>query len=128
MKTSDINPFLLSCDEVIVDISMLYDVAANDEAFVKLMAETFLKTVPQSLTIIASSFESEDYDALYQAAHKAKSSFSIVKINGVLQCLKEIEEHAKQKTKNDVLAKLIDALNAKFVIACKLLKEKFQVE
>lgn len=120
------NSYLITHNEVIIDISMLYDVAANDEAYVKLMVDTFLQTVPTSLANVMESFENEDYESLYQSAHKMKSSFSIVKINGVLEWLKEIELHAKQKIKSPVLAELIENVNTRFLIARQVLMNKFQ--
>jgi HPt (histidine-containing phosphotransfer) domain-containing protein len=117
--------YLLTYDDVVVDISMLYDVAANDEAYIKLMADTFLKTVPAYLTNINESFQKEDFEALYQSAHKMKSTLSIVKINDMLEWVKQIEQYAKQKNNDPALAELLEKVNKRFLIAIELLQNKF---
>jgi HPt (histidine-containing phosphotransfer) domain-containing protein len=117
--------YLLTYDDVVVDISMLYDVAANDEAYIKLMADTFLKTVPAYLTNINESFQKGDFEALYQSAHKMKSTLSIVKINDMLEWVKQIEQYAKQKNNDQALAGLLEKVNKRFLIAIELLQNKF---
>ena len=119
------NAHLLISGDVIVDISMLYDVAGDDEAYIKMMADTFLQTVPAYVKNINESFSKEDYEQLYQSAHKTKSTLSIVKINNMLEWVKEIEQFAKQKTKSTGLAELVQKVTDRFSIAMQLLKDKF---
>lgn len=125
---NETDTYFLKHEDVIVDISLLYDVAANDEDYIKLMANTFLQTVPVYLTNINESFASKDFDALYQSAHKTKSTLSIVKINDMLEWVKEIEQYAKQKTNDPALGELIHKVNSRFIIAIKLLHNKFATD
>jgi HPt (histidine-containing phosphotransfer) domain-containing protein len=124
-ETVNSNSHLLVSNDVTVDISMLYDVAGNDEACIKMMADTFLQTVPVYVKNINESFGKEDYEGLYQSAHKTKSTLSIVKINNMLEWVKEIEQYAKQSTKSEALAELVQKVTNRFSIAMQLLKEKF---
>lgn len=119
------NPHLLVCDDVVVDISMLYEVAANDEACIKLMAQTFLNTVPNTLQLIENSYQEKDYEQLRSSAHKMKSAFSIIKVNDMLGWFKEIEQLAKEQSTKPLLAELVNKMSARFLIVQKVLTDKF---
>src|SRR5207237_44222 len=43
------NPYILTQGEVAVDLSMLYDIAMNDESYIKTMVLTFLENMPVTL-------------------------------------------------------------------------------
>lgn len=87
-----------------VDLSLVYDVAGNDEGYVRLMVQTFLNTMPTNLEKIKRAAADKQWDALYQAAHYIKSSLSIITIGDMLPTAKEIELSARTRQdldKND---------------------------
>jgi CheY-like chemotaxis protein len=120
------NHHILIKNDVAVDISMLYDVAANDEVYVQLMVSTFLENMPVTIATIEQSFKEKNYENLYQTAHYAKSSLSIVKINEMLEWAQKIEAAAKYKSDVELLPALIEKVKTRFSVAQQLLSAKFQ--
>jgi HPt (histidine-containing phosphotransfer) domain-containing protein len=116
---------ILQAGEVTVDISMLYDIAANDEGYIKKMVNTFLDNLPVTREKINAHFRDQDWDGLYKAAHYAKSSLSIIKINDLYAVAQAIETNAKYRQQLDELPTLISDLNSQSTIAEQLLRNHF---
>jgi CheY-like chemotaxis protein len=120
------NPYILNKEDVVVDISMLYEVAADDENYIQLMISTFIENMPTTIERIEKSYSEGDYDELYRAAHYAKSSLSVIKINEMLEWVKEIEASAKYKKNFEMLPELIEKVKTRFAVARQMLQSKIQ--
>jgi HPt (histidine-containing phosphotransfer) domain-containing protein len=110
---------------VTVDISMLYDIAGNDEVFIRKMVYTFLDNIPSNVEKITSFHSQQDWESLYKAAHYTKSSLSIIKINDLYAVAQQIETNAKTCTNLDELSALIETLASQLSVAEQLLLENF---
>jgi CheY-like chemotaxis protein len=122
------NPYLLVNQHVAVDVSMLYDISGNDESYINMMVQTFLENMPNTLKKIEQSLHEEDWDAVYRAAHYAKSSLSVVKISEMFDAIITIEVNAKNKTNLDTIAPLLKNVQESFVLAEQALAKKFSAE
>jgi CheY-like chemotaxis protein/HPt (histidine-containing phosphotransfer) domain-containing protein len=120
------NPYILTNKGVVVDISMLYEVASDDESYIQLMISTFLENMPITIERIEKSYSDGNYDQLYSAAHYAKSSLSVIKINEMLEWVQKIEASAKNKTNLETLPELIEKVKTRFVVARQILETKTQ--
>jgi HPt (histidine-containing phosphotransfer) domain-containing protein len=116
---------ILTRDDVQVDITMLYEVAGDDEAYINTMITTFLQNIPPALEKIENAFAEKDYDALHKAAHYAKSSFSVIKVDDVFTYMQQIEQASKHRTGIDTFPPLIKYIKDKYKIAEQLLLERF---
>lgn len=119
------NDHIISTPEVAIDMSMLYEIAGDDTEYIHTMVATFLENMPVTLKKVDDALHAQDYDSLHRAAHYAKSSLSVIKINDVYNWVEKIEYNAKHKIELDVLASLIQRVKDKFAIAEKVLSQKF---
>ncbi len=120
------NDHIISIKEVTIDVSMLYEVAGNDVEFLKLMAATFLNTVPSTMLQMEQQFAAANYEAVSKLAHFLKSSFSIIKVSGAFDLAKEIEQLTKVDVQVEMVRQLINQLNQKVAIAVEAIIERFE--
>ncbi len=119
------NPNVLNNPNVSVDISMLYEIAGNDDAYIRNMIATFLEVSPVTLAKIETAYNNSDWENLYKAAHYAKSSLAVIKVADMYEWVTTIEYKAKNKVELDTLFPLIELLKDKYIVVEKLLSEKF---
>lgn len=124
-QTTVSNPHLITMGDVTVDISMLYEIAGNDEDYIHTMVSTFLENMPVTIEKIEFSLRDRDYDTLFKSAHYAKSSLSVIKINSMFEWVERIEQLAKNKMDLGELPVLVNQVVKKYMQAEKLLLQKF---
>jgi len=117
----------LVCNDVEINLELVYDVAGNDTAFVALMIETFFKSMPGTMEKMEQYCAAEDWDNLFKSAHFAKSSYSIINVSGMLDLVKEIEVNAKAKTNLHTLPTLVQAALKKYKRAAEMLQAEFNI-
>jgi CheY-like chemotaxis protein/HPt (histidine-containing phosphotransfer) domain-containing protein len=122
------NPNILGNKEVAIDLSMLYEIAGTDPAYINMMISTFLENMPATIDKIEANFQIEDWENLYRSAHYAKSSLSVIKIADMYDWVTRIEQSAKKKIDLAMLPELIEQVKQKFVIVEKILSEKFSLK
>lgn len=121
------NPHILTSKGVSVDLSMLYDISGDDDAYISVMVQTFLENMPVTLHKIQQSLNSKDWNALYQAAHYAKSTLSVIKVSEMFDPILMIESFAKKQTDLDKLPALVQKVTDAFLIAEEILTKEFVV-
>jgi HPt (histidine-containing phosphotransfer) domain-containing protein len=119
------SPTILTEEDVSVDVTMLYDIAGNDDAYIRMMVYTFLDNLPGTVGKIKDYHDQEDWDSLYKAAHYAKSSLSIIRISDLYAVAQKIETSAKTRTGLSVLAELVGLMDRQCTVAAKLLMQHF---
>jgi HPt (histidine-containing phosphotransfer) domain-containing protein len=100
-------------------------VSNNDESFIKLMVETFLKTMPDTIKRLRQSIEEQDWENVYRTAHFAKSSLSVIKVNEVFDDVLAVAVNSKNRTNLQDIQPLFEKIEEKYSSAEALLKEKF---
>jgi HPt (histidine-containing phosphotransfer) domain-containing protein len=60
-----------------IDLSYLKTTTENDPAIIRKLINLFLEQLPELMKNILSAYENQNWEALKEAAHKAKSSFHI---------------------------------------------------
>ncbi len=119
------HPYILESKNICIDVSILYDISGNDESFIKIMVETFLKTMPDTIKKIEQSLSEQNWESVYQTSHYAKSSLSVIKIGEMLDCIVQIEANAKTQTDLDTLSDLVKKIKDSFLHAEVLLRSEF---
>lgn len=120
------HPFLLTENDVEVDINMLYEVASNDLAYIQLMLKTFINNMPITLQKIKEAAERKDWDEVYKTAHFAKSSLSIIKVEKIFDEMLELEKSAKNRVNLIGINSLIEAIIQNYFTVEKLIKERIE--
>lgn len=121
------DPYILVDNNVSIDLSMLYDVSGGDETYVGVMIQTFLENMPETIQKLKRFLMEENWPDLYQAAHYAKSTLSIIKINEMFDAVLAIELNSKSKTNLQELPVLVKKISTTFVIVEEMLTKKFGV-
>lgn len=116
--------YLLQNGDVVIDISMLYEISDNDKNFILTMVRTFLKNMPVTLQNLEQGLNNKDWEQVYKAAHSAKSSLSVLKIKQMLDLVLQIEENALNKINLDNVPALADKIKQTFFFAEQILIEK----
>ncbi|MGI8637872.1 MAG: response regulator [Segetibacter sp.] len=123
-ETSD-DPHILVSSNVSVDLTMVYEISGNDESYIALMVQTFLDNMPNTLTNMMQCLSDDNWEGLYQNAHRAKSTLSVIKVNEMFDAVFAIEGYAKNKSHLDLLPDLVQEVERFFLIAKELLTKKF---
>lgn len=121
------NPHILIAENVAVDLSVPYEVCGDDEPYILKMVETFLKNMPGTLMRMENALQQKNWNEVYQAAHFAKSSLSIIKVTDMLESAKTIEMSARRKENLDIIAGKIELMKQKFSLAERLLAENYKL-
>lgn len=119
---------VLSNHDVAVDISMLYQIAGDDDSYISTMINTFLENMPVTIDKMEVALQQKDWDGLYRSAHYAKSSLSVIKVKDMYEWVDRIEFLAKNQHDLGSVAGLLQKVKNKFAGAEKLLLQKFGSE
>ncbi len=122
------NPYILVNKNIAVDVSMLYDISGDDESYIHTMVQTFLENMPNTLLKIEQRIAEEDYEGVHRAAHYAKSSLSVIKINEMFDAVLAIEVNAKKGTDLPAIPALLKKAKDAYILAEQVLSKKFAAE
>jgi CheY-like chemotaxis protein/HPt (histidine-containing phosphotransfer) domain-containing protein len=120
-----VNPYILAGKNISVDLSMLYEISGDDENYISVMVQTFLENMPNTLKKINECLVAQNWDGLYQAAHYAKSTLSVIKVSEMFDLVLAIEVNAKNTTKLETIPALVQKVSECFLMAEELLSKKF---
>lgn len=81
---------------VLFNLGDLAELVGGDTDMIREVLALFLQEAPQTLRHLNAAIEQEDYAAMYQAAHKLKSSLKLLKSEAAFQLALQIEEEAKK--------------------------------
>lgn len=121
------NPYLLKENDVEVDITLLYEVAGNDLAYIQLMLKTFLVNMPNTLHKIKEAIVRKDWDEVYKTAHFAKSSLSIIKVEKIFGQILELEKNAKNKLNLDSIDLHLQSILATYSFVEKIIAKRIEI-
>lgn len=108
-----------------IDLALLYDISGGDESFVAMMARTFLENMPATITKIEASLSNKNWEGLREAAHFAKSTLSVVKVDEMFEAVVAIEGYARTRSNLEKLPALVQQVTHSFWIAKELLVKRF---
>jgi len=90
------------------------------------MINIFINQVPEFIVELKTLYNNKDYTELSKAAHKAKSSVSIVGMNQLADNLKTLEMLAKEGISPEKYKDIIDSFEFNCNSACEELKYYLQ--
>jgi HPt (histidine-containing phosphotransfer) domain-containing protein len=122
---TDNNPHIIRGVNVGIDVSMLYNISANDQSFISKIVETFLRTFPDTVKKIDDSLREGNWENVYLFAHHAKSSLSIIRIGEVFDWVVQVEVNAKNRTNLDIIPGLVKKIKDTYLEADELLRSEF---
>ena len=120
------SPLILVSNGISVDLSMVYEISGNDESYISLMVQTFLDTMPNSIASMRQCLSEKNWEGLYQSAHRAKSTLSVIKVSEMFNAVVAIEGYAKSASHLDLLPSLVAEVERFFLVANELLGKKLK--
>lgn len=114
---------LVARHDPLVDLSYLTDLSGDDPAYLRDVVGIFLGSVPQSLEHLDKLVhEGTNKDAIRKTAHGLKSSFGVIRVEGFLEALAELEHLTDGPDGQAGMARVMDKLTHDFQLA----KEELQ--
>ena len=101
----------LSDGNIYVDLSLLDELAANDNGYRKTMINLFLDHMPNTLKKLQEYHDESDWNNVFRTAHYAKSSLSVIKIRQMHEIAEQIENIARSEKNPIKISDLIVELN-----------------
>jgi PAS domain S-box-containing protein len=102
------------------NLSYLYEME-DTEYFCEVL-QLFLTTTPVLLEEIKTEAMYENWDSVYQKAHKLKSSVSILQMSDLLELVSRVEQQAKERKELENIPKEVSALLDKFSVIQPLIE------
>ena len=90
----------------IIDLAYLKEMSGNNKEIMVEMVEIFIEQYPEFTEGISNYFENKQWTQLGAITHKAKSSFRIMGMSELGDCLEKIEHYSKGNQKV-ILQKII---------------------
>lgn len=96
-------------DNDIFDLSALLMLKSNES--IKQLYNMFEATVPKSLEELKQKAISEDWNAVFEQAHKLKGSLGIIQVKGILGKIQAIESNARNRESlNEILPMINESI------------------
>lgn len=108
------------------NMQFLKEISENNEQFYREFIQMFLANTPNSINEMVKANDTQNWEALRQAAHKVKPSFNYVGLKDLNVAAAKIEECAKAKENLGLIPVLLKQINEISVIAFKELEEELQ--
>lgn len=89
-------------DETVFDKNEALEINANEEEFLKELAEMFIYGLPEEMSSIKKAVHSRDNNALEKSAHKLKGAVANFGNNTVLKVALRLEMMGKENRLEDV--------------------------
>lgn len=105
-------------EQTLVDLSYLYDLAGNDQAYLVEVINLFLGTMPDGLKNLGQLIRGEkEKVVIQQQAHQLKSSVSIVRIRKMYEDLSQMEQLAKEDASYADMMPILIEMEERFAAA-----------
>jgi CheY-like chemotaxis protein len=113
-----------------IDLEYLSQRTKSNPALMMEMIAVYLEQTPQLVQVMRQSLQTQDWEALYSAAHKILPSFSIMGIHTEFENMtKKVQEYAKTQQQMDEISELVFKIENICKQACKeLLLELNQIK
>ena len=82
---------------MIYSLDKINEMAEGDDDFIKSVISVFLEEVPQDLSGLEKALESENYEQVYQLAHKIKPNVDLLGMEQTRAAALEIETLGKSE-------------------------------
>ena len=110
-----------------VDFSYLEDMAEGKTEFMKQVLSIFMDNTPAGLVSLEKMVKDEDdLEKIQKQAHFLKSSFGIVKVEGLHERLQQMEAAAREKKDREQIKTLMNEIAAIFKDAEQIIKQKME--
>jgi len=112
---------------MIYNLDKINEMAEGDEDFISSVISVFLEEVPQDLQALESALSSNDYERVYQLAHKIKPNVDLLGMEQTRAAALEIETMGKNAASMADIEKVFPILKKDIEQVVSELKKDFAV-
>ena len=98
----------------------------NDKNLIVQVITLYIHDAHLDLQVMMQAFQSGNYDGVYKAAHKLKSSTGLLRARSLYNILVQTEKTAKEGSEINLLAGLVNAARCEFKELRYELEEKLE--
>lgn len=84
-----------------IDLQKLADDLDFDLEDVEMLIEVFVETATESLTVLKTAIENDDYEQIFNTAHSIKGSAANLTLSNISEVAKKLETMVRAEEKND---------------------------
>lgn len=110
----------------LLDLSYIYELAGDKEDYVQQVLSIFMENTPRHITELGQFIAQQDWPQVAAQAHLLKSSVGIVRINGLAERLKTMEQNAYEHADGILLQQLFTEIASIFSKAEEEINVKMQ--
>ncbi len=112
---------------MIYNLDKINEMAEGDEEFVQSVISVFLEEVPTDLEALEAALAKEDYDQVYQLAHKIKPNVDLLGMEQTRAAALEIETLGKNSANMAEIQKVFPVLQKDIAQVVGELKKDFNL-
>ncbi|MFM7218442.1 MAG: response regulator, partial [Bacteroidota bacterium] len=110
--------------EVLIKMEVLDKFTGGDQQMNRELMEVFLKQVPESCSRLEHGVKEQDWNAVFMAAHKIKSSLSVFGLNDLRRIAQRMEDNAREMKHLDEIPGLMNSFLTKARTAITALEKE----
>lgn len=95
----------------VVNLSYLIESSLNDEEYVKMMIEMYIKNTPDYLQNLQNLLQQNELEELKRLAHKFKASITIMGIDEATVLIESLEKNIANNTNLDQLGTIVQNID-----------------
>lgn len=93
-----------------IDLNYLKDLALGSKDFMVDMISSFLKTTPEAFERIEQALTESDWKKVGSVAHKLKTSFSFMGMDGTVELAKKVQDCGLNEENTDEIPALVESM------------------
>lgn len=112
---------------MIYSLDKIKEMADGDEEFISSVVSVFLEEVPQDLESLEKALASDDYEQVYQLAHKIKPNVDLLGMEQTRAAALEMETLGKSETNMEAIKNVFPSLKKDIEQVVAELKNDFNL-
>lgn len=97
---------------MIYSLDKINEMAEGDQDFINSVVSVFLEEVPEDLAALEKALEADDYQQVYQLAHKIKPNVDLLGMEQTRAAALEMETLGKSESNMDEIKRIFPSLKA----------------
>jgi len=112
---------------MIYSLEKIEELSGGDEEFTLSIVGVFLEEIPQDLSILKEAIHNQDFESIYQHAHKIKPNVDLLGMEEVRQQVLAIEKQGRNEKDINVINDLFPPVEKAINEAVVQLKNNFNL-
>jgi hypothetical protein len=98
-------------NKLLYNLDQLHDLSEGNQLFINKMTDLFIELMPQIISELEIGLKEQNYQRIYSAAHKAKTSIDMLGIDSLKDTIRDLEKNALKDQNVDQIKPLIEKVS-----------------